>query len=62
MLKALHDYGFGILGKADLESLMRQSLIDANENLKKADSLKRAELLRISDESTVASVGVRARG
>lgn len=45
----LDEYGFGVLGKADLEALMLHAMLQASESLYAADSYGRAEMLRITD-------------
>ena len=46
----LDEYGFGVLGKADLEALMLYAMLQASESLHAADSYGRAEMLRITDQ------------
>ena len=46
----LDEYGFGVLGKADLEALMLYAMLQASETLHAADSYGRAEMLRITDQ------------
>lgn len=46
----LDEYGFGVLGKADLEALMLHAMLQASESLYAADSYGRAEMLRITDQ------------
>jgi hypothetical protein len=49
-LSKLGEYGFGILGKADLEALTLHSLIQSSRAFQSADSYGRAEMLRITDQ------------
>lgn len=49
-LHRLNRYGFGVVGKADLEAIIFEALIHSSPELKKADSFGRAELLRITDQ------------
>jgi hypothetical protein len=46
----LEDYGFGVLGKVDLEALLLHAMLQASKSLNEADSYGRAEMLRITDQ------------
>lgn len=50
MLSILHSYGFGTLGKADLEAALLHAMMQASQSLKAADSYDRAEMLHITDQ------------
>ena len=46
----LDEYGFGVLSKADLEALMLHALLESSPTFQSADSYRRAEMLRITDQ------------
>lgn len=46
----LDEYGFGVLSKADLEALMLHALLQSSPTFQSADSYRRAEMLRITDQ------------
>lgn len=50
MLNVLQNYGFGVLGKSDLEAALLDSLLHASPSMRAADSYGRAEMLRITDQ------------
>lgn len=50
MLAVLNTYGFGILGKADIEAALLDAFVQASETLRAADSYERGEMLRITDQ------------
>lgn len=50
MLGVLNSYGFGTLGKADLEAALLHAMMQASQSLKAADSYGRAEMLHITDQ------------
>lgn len=50
LLSNLSKYGFGVLSKTDFEALTLHALIESSSELADADSYRRAELLRITDQ------------
>lgn len=58
-LAILDEYGFGVLGRAEIEALIFHALKLSSESLADADSFQRAEILRITDQKC-ASVSRRA--
>ncbi len=49
LLGTLQKYGFGTLGKVDIEVALLSALLESSETLENADSYGRAELLRVTD-------------
>ncbi len=50
IVKILNQYGFGILSKSDLESVLLYAMERASKQFADADSYRRAEMLRITDQ------------
>ncbi len=50
ILSVLKSHGFGVLGKADLEAALLHATIHSSKSFGAADSFRRAEMLRITDQ------------
>jgi hypothetical protein len=59
LLVILRRYGFGVLGKPQLEAVIFHALKEASSEFRKADACRRAELLQIPD-STYRALNRRA--
>ncbi len=50
ILRVLKTYGFGVLGKTDLEAALLHALQHSSKSFAAADSYERSEMLRITDQ------------
>lgn len=60
LLEVLNRYGFGVLGKSDLEAAILYAIEHSSPEISSADSFRRAELFHITD-SRYKSVYKRAK-
>ena len=59
LVNLFNQYGFGTLGKADLEAALLYALLQSSNSMRTADSYGRADMLRITD-AKYRSLSLRA--